>query len=319
MSITQYKRRASLVVQRFEQRGNNPSAYVPAKAIDLSQFHFRFKTAQADVESPNNCEIRVYNLTQTTVDELLKGEFSRVVVQAGYEDAFGVIFDGTLKQFRVGRENPTTRYLDLLAADGDNAYNNATISTSLAAGSTPQQRVATAIDAMKGYGVTTGNLMGFSGGVLPRGKVLFGMARSFLRGEVRNQGATWQIANGQVNIVPLDGYLPGEAVVLNATTGLIGLPEQTNEGILLKSLLNPRIVIGGLIQLDNTSINKIIQAGGQPLAFNRYSVQRNAIVTTDGIYRVFVAEHEGDTRGREWYTNMVCLAVDTSTSKVVAP
>jgi hypothetical protein len=35
-----------------------------------------------------------------------------------------------------------------------------------------------------------------------------------------------------------------------------------------------------------------------------------ANVTADGIYRVLVIEHNGDTRGNDWYTDMVALAVD---------
>lgn len=35
-------------------------------------------------------------------------------------------------------------------------------------------------------------------------------------------------------------------------------------------------------------------------------------VTDDGYYKIIVLEHEGDTRGNPWYSNIVCLAVDMS-------
>ena len=323
MSTAQFGRKASLLVMRPETKGNNPSAFVPGKALDLSEFHFTFNTVQQDVESPNNCSIRVFNLKRTTIEEISKAEFSRVILQAGYENSFGVIFDGTIKQFRRGRVNSTTTYLDILAADGDLAYNYAMINQTVAAGSTSMQRVDASVGAMGPYGVTKGYVsLNPTGGVLPRGKVLHGMPRALLRQEAANNGATWNISNGQVNITPLDGYLPGEAVVLTAATGMIGLPEQTNEGLRVRSLLNPRIVVGGRVKIDNQSVNQTIQQNpdAAPTAYNLRAggPQRLATITDDGIYRVFVAEHEGDTRGQNWYTNIVCLAVDASTKKVVA-
>ena len=53
------------------------------------------------------------------------------------------------------------------------------------------------------------------------------------------------------------------------------------------------------------------------MAYNQYTgVQNLAQVSTDGLYRVFVAEHSGDTRGSEWYTDLTCLAVNPQTQQV---
>lgn len=312
-----------MVVSPGPAAGNNPSAYSPGggKGLDLSALRFTFHTSQQDVESPNNCTIRVYNLSDETVQQI-RGEYSQVTLQAGYDEGYGVIFSGTVKQFKIGRENATTTYLDLLAADGDIAYNFAVVSKTLAASSTSSQRIREAIGALAVHGVSSGYLAGGTGGILPRGKVLFGMARAILRSEVQNMGASWNINNGKVNVVPLDGYLPGQAVELSSHTGLIGLPEQTNEGIKLRSLLNPRIVVGGLVKVDNKSINQTLQANpaSAPVPYNQYaSLQLLAKTTTDGLYRVFVAEHNGDTRGSAWYTDIICLAIDSATKKVTLP
>jgi hypothetical protein len=60
-------------------------------------------------------------------------------------------------------------------------------------------------------------------------------------------------------------------VVLNANTGLIGMPQQTiGAGVNVKCLINSRIHLNGLIQLDQASVyrsalsaDQIAQAGGQ--------------------------------------------------------
>lgn len=305
----QYLRKAGLLLVQ----GQN--------SLDLSDMHFRFDTVQEDEESPNNCSIRVYNLSPATI-KAVREEYSRVILQAGYVDsAYGVIFDGTICQFRIGRENVTTTYLDILVSDGDVAYSYAMCTASAAAGTTRSERLQTVMSTMNSKGVKAGQLIvDATGGILPRGKVLFGLAKGLIRSEVQSIGATWSIQNGQINVIPLDGYLPGQAVVLNAETGLIGRPEQTQDGIRVRCLINPKIIVGGLVKIDNTSINQTLQKNpnAAPLAYNQYvGLQQFASVTADGIYRVYVAEHKGDTRGHDWYTDLTCLTVNPVTQKVL--
>lgn len=290
------------------------------KGLDLSEFHFKFKCVAADTESPNNASVRVYNLSRDTVKKV-RSEFSTVVLQAGYEGNFGVIFKGTIKQWRVGRENATDTYLDILAADGDVGYNFATVNATLAPqNSAPKDRVNAIIGGFSQHGVGPGSvLLPNTGGVLPRGKVLFGMARVALRQEVWSQGATYSIQQGAINILPLSGYLPGTAVVLNQLTGMVGQPESTVDGIKVRCLMNPRIQAGALIQIDNKSINQTIQTNpNAPIPYNQYTgIQLLASVSDDGLYRVYSAEFEGDTRGQPFYTDITALAFNPDTKKVV--
>lgn len=317
----QFGRRVSLLLQSSAQAPGQQK-----KFLDLSEFHIKFQTAQQDEESPNDCRITVFNLSAATM-KAIREEYSEVILQAGYENAaYGVIFQGTIKQFRRGRSDNKTTYLEILACDGDIAYNWAVVKKTLdAASSDPKTRVMAAIEAMEQYGVVAGNVpYTGTGGTLPRGKVLFGYAKAQVRSVTRTTGATWNIQNGVLNITPFDNYLPGEAVVLNSATGLIGRAEQTGEGICARVLLNPKITIGGTVRIDQASINQTEQQrafqlpgmGQQP--FDKFAgVQFYADVSADGLYRVYVAEHTGDTRGRDWYTDLVCLTVDPTTGKVV--
>lgn len=323
-SDAQFGRRASLTVG------------TGADGLDLSELHFRFQISAADEESPNSAVIRVYNLSPDTMRKIT-AEFTRVVVQAGYENgAFGVIFDGTVKQYRIGKENATDRYLDIMAAENDLEYNFGIAKTTLAAGST-------AIDQITAYakdmGLEIGDIdptVAQSSGVLKlgRGKVGWGMGRSQIRSVAESMGATWSIENGKVNVTSLQGYRRGEAVVITAKTGMIGIPEQTDDGIKVRTLLNPRYRLGGLVKIDNASINQILQADlrADPSYTERnitpgqvvYNSRRDAIsypanVSADGNYRVYVIEYVGDTRGQEWYCDLICLAVDLTIDKVIAP
>jgi hypothetical protein len=296
--------------------------YTGGNALDLSQFHIKFDTQAADVESPNSAAIRVYNMKAETLSKIVtNGEYNNVVLNAGYQQGnYGVIFQGAVKQYRVGRENQTDTFLDILASDGDVGYNQGFVNQTLDKSATDAQRAQALIAKMPK--VSAGNLAILSkdGNTTNiRGKVQFGMARALMRDIASTYNSSWSIQNGQVNVLPFSGYLPGEAVKINRYTGLIGLPEQTDEGIKLSCLLNPKLRVGGLVQLDNSEVNQIKWQKGNTVGipYNQWAgFQYNTPLSQDGMYRAFVIEHSGDTRGRNWYSRLVCLAVDLSTQTV---
>lgn len=321
----QWKRRGSLLLlpkrEVLDANDARAQAGQAQQALDLSQFHFTFRTQQADLPSPNNCEIRVFNLSESTMRQV-RGEYSEVVLQAGYANGnFGVVFRGTVRHYRIGKLDAKTSYLDILASDGELGYNNAIVSTSLSRGATVQEQLDAIMAGFKQWGIELG-YNGMNPGdamALMRGKVNFGLARVALNSVAQTTGTTWSIQDGRINILPLDGYLPGQAVVLNRDTGLIGRPEQTAEGVRVRCLLNPKILPGKLVQIDQSSVNRQVVAGGNPsnLAYNSNTrPQFLPSVTADGLYRVFVSEHSGDIRGTPWYTDLVCLAANRMTLKV---
>jgi hypothetical protein len=115
-----------------------------------------------------------------------------------------------------------------------------------------------------------------------------------------------------LQIVPETSYVPGEIPVINASTGMVGMPEQTANGIKVRMLLNPSVKIGRLIQLDNSSIQRYeysLSVGQQ--AENQFSSLQNKI-NGDGFYYVMHNEMWGDTRGNDWYTQVICLSVDVT-------
>jgi hypothetical protein len=293
------------------------------EALEMSDLHVTFEVKQEDVGTPDNARIRIENLSRD-MESMVQEQYQRVVIQAGYWGApYGVIFSGSIRQFRKGRTDAKTTYMDILASDGDLAYNYAFLRQPIAANSTPKQRVDVIVKAMTDKGVKHGEInIPNTGGILPRGKVLFGLARAALRQITADRGASWNMLHGRLNITPLDGYLPGEAVVLSSKTGLIGRAEQTEGGVMARCLINPQLRVGGLVRIDNASINVTEQApefaipAGQ-LAYDRYTgVQMLADIAADGLYRIYVAEFSGDTRGRDWYCDLTLLAVDPISKKV---
>ena len=313
MSVSQYLRKASLIVYGVD--GN---------ALDLSALRFSFAIRRGDIQTPNSADIRVYNVAPTTAQSIQQispsPEFSRVVIWAGYEGNYGLIFDGEIKQVRRGRESSTDTYLDITAADGDSAYNYSVVSMSLAAGATnPANQAEEIIKGMASNGISKGYVPNLSTNNLPRGKAIYGMAKDELRKLGNNTQTSWSIQDGKINLVPLTAYMPGEVPVLTSQTGMVGLPEQTQNGIKLKILLNPNIKIGQKILIDNASIQKYRYS----LAVNQQAQNEATALynktNDDGSYYVMIADHSGDTRGNDWYTDLTCLAIDASVSPAYLP
>lgn len=306
------------------QFGRSTSLIVANKALgiarELSQLHFIFTVRASDVETPNTAEIRIYNLAPATVNEILK-EYTSVILQVGYGQQVAQLFVGTIKQFKRGKERNVDSYLEILAADTDELYNFGFVNQSIAGPSTYEQRfnaICTALGAPKDP--NAGGYLGATGGILPRGKVLFGLGRAYLRELSRSAGVRWSFQNGVLTLIPLSGYLPGDPVVINSQTGLIGTPEATDQGVMVTCLLNPLIKVGQSIQLSSADIQQVaIREQGYP---NYSSVNYVANVTPGlGTYRVIVAEHEGDTRANApWYSHLTCLQIDptATTEKVLA-
>lgn len=280
-------------------------------ALDLSELRFIFRIKRGDTQTPNTLRVRVYNVSEQTALRTMK-EFTRVVLQAGYEGNYGIIFDGTIIQVRIGRENQTDTYVDITAADGDSAYNFGFVNTTLAAGATMQDVVDASLKVMEPKGVTKGYMAPLTERRLPRGKVMFGLARDFMAGVARTSQSVWSIQDGKAVMWPETSYNPGDVPEIGPDTGLVGLPEQTSNGITARMLLNPSVKIGTLIRLKNEAIQlyEYSPVADQQAENSRVAMQ--SALQEEGYYYVMLAEHWGDTRGNDWHTEVVCLSADVS-------
>src|SRR5579863_899286 len=80
---------------------------------DFKDFKCTFRIRRGDLQTPNSCDLRVYNLADSTAASLMHPEFSSMVIKAGYVGNSNVIFQGTVKQIRVGRVDQRDTYVDI--------------------------------------------------------------------------------------------------------------------------------------------------------------------------------------------------------------
>ncbi len=306
---TQYNRALSLVL-------GDPSG----KGLDVSELRVVFHVVHSDARAMKRLSARIYNLSAQTIATAPK-EGGQVLLSAGYyglaseTSGPGVIFRGTITQTRMGRESQTDTYLDVFAADGDIPHNQATVNHTLAAGATADEvRDAILNNSLAAYGITKGNAPPLSPAALPRGQVFYGMAHDHLRVLARDNACTWGFDDGRLDFTPRAGALPGPAVVLTAATGMVGLPQQTEDGIAVRCLLNPQLHKGGRVTINNASIQRARYSQDSTSA-NTQGGLLPAIdgkTDSDGAYKIIWIDYSGDTRGQDWYCDLICLTADGS-------
>ena len=290
----QYLRKASLVV---ELAGNGADTL-----LDLSKLQFTFQTQAWTLATPKAIQLRIYNLNDKTAKSVTEAG-AKIFLSAGYEGNNGSIFEGEIVQVRTGRENGTDTYLDITAVDGDGIYNYSLVNITVAAGTDVIGRVGA---IAKAAGISTGTVaVQTNGEKLHRGRTYFGLAREHLSSLCGTIGANWTINNGKLDVIGQNAYKEGDIPLLTTATGMIGVPEQMELGISVRVLLNPHIEINKQVQIDNKSIQQY-QYGIDKESQSRIMLQPPT--SADGKYKVLYVTHTGDTRGNDWFTDLVCYA-----------
>lgn len=273
-------------------------------------FKMRFDTHQGLSSTPHHVNIYIYNLSAQTIAKMQK-ERGTVELYAGYRGASGLIFKGQAIQVRSGRENLVDSYVHVLATSQEDARNYATVNEALAKGHTFNDRLKVAVKAMREFGVQPGTIDDLGAKKFPRNFVAWGMAHDLLREICEATNSTWHIHGDKLHVLKSETTLPGGVIEMNSETGMVGLPEQTLGGVIVRCLLNPRIYPGSKIRINESSIQR---AALNP---STSGANENEMLTTgilslaaDGVYKAWKVDHLGDTRADPWWTEIICTKQD---------
>lgn len=283
------------------------------EALDFSDFRITFRVAQPTVDQPKYAEIYIYNLSENTINQLCEideGKGSEVILEVGYgSNPLQMLFHGTVFQYRKGRDNPTDTWLCILAQVADGFKQHAIINQCVPAGTKIDDVKNTLVDQCKDYGIEFGVIGKLSDQEYPRGRVFFGSLNDRLRDIAEDNNMTYYVADGVLNMYSINQYITESAIKLSLSTGLIGMPMLTSEGLDVTCLLNPQIMRGTRLEVDLTNLQSDaydISYGGQQVD----QPQKNPKMATNaqGYFIVQSVEHYGDTRGNEWFTKTISTA-----------
>jgi len=262
-------------------------------ALDVSQLRCTFIIEKTMDMQLNYSEVAIYNLAPKTETTIIR-QGNRCIVEAGYEgEQYGVIFNGSVYQPIREKEDGVTYKLRLRSLDGDGFMNVNFISASLRGNVTPREVVDQCVSKVSTPAELGSISSGLSSKGLARGRVLFGQPKEYLRQLAKSEKAQFYMDDGKVNIIKA-ADTSKETISLTPTSGLIGAPTQTENGVQAVSLLNPRIKINSLVHIDS----RYVQASQVQVD------QLQSPLDVNGLYRVISLTHRGDTRGNDWYTEI---------------
>ena len=248
----------------------------------------RFDVQRDEKPYPNQAKVEIYNLNAKNRAALAKKADIPCRIEAGYEENAQQIFFGTVRRATTSREPPD--YLTIAeAGDGETELQQATIAKTFAKG-TPVAAVLKAFADALGLG--SGNAPQFltaaklaNGSTLVTPLTVAGPVVEELASFCRSLGLSFSVQGGALQLLSLASpVLPGKAVLLSPSTGLIGearidTDKETEKRLCVaRSLLQPELVPGSLFTVQSEAVN--------------------------GAFAVRRSRHYGDTHGQDWYVDV---------------
>lgn len=280
----QFGRKYKILVRR-EKSGTS---------IDISDLRCVFQVEKAISGDPDYSQISVTNMNVATMDSINKGDM--VILEAGYESGnYGMIFAGKVCQ-KVCARIGTDRTMVLVCQDGDDFLTNNFICSTIGAGTDDSDVIKACME--NATDVEMGNITDdISDTQRARGKVMFGKASEYMANVANTANSQFYISDGKVNITAAGDYENRVAVELNPSTGLIGTPNQKEDGITCQCLLNPSLKLNSLVHVSSNLVSA--QLASKSKTPDEVSV--------DGIYKITKMTYTGDTRGEDWYCDFEAI------------
>jgi len=238
------------------------------------------------IQDLNKSKISLYNLAEDSKQVLALKQGS-VTLNAGYQGNTPIIFTGNygmevadfssppvVSTERKGADIITTIEL----ADGDIGANGTNLHFSLGPGATLDQIFKILTGAL---GVPIESVPKTLGPFqFLKGFAFAGTTKKLLTEICKKAGMTASIQNGKLNVFKPEIGVNDPAILLNESTGLIGVPNKTSIGFRAKSFLNALLCPGRQVQVESEYLTK-------PAIF---VIQR--------------VKHTGDTFEGDWYSEI---------------
>lgn len=229
---------------------------VAGKKFIKDDFEIDFLVNFDDDPEPNICHVMIYNLSDSTIALLKKGE--NIILNAGYEGDIGTILLGTIEKPETSWEG-IDKVTKLTVGEGSDKWLKAYVNKSYAPGIT-SKAILTDLAGM--FGMELGELNLVNNITYTRGRSVSGMLQSVIRQIVAETNSKFHISQGKILIRPWEAGTE-TGFLLNADTGLIESPqyfeEENRSGYRVRMLLNHRITVDSILQIESKTANGIFR------------------------------------------------------------
>jgi hypothetical protein len=232
----------------------------------------KFKVEKTSDASPNFCEIEIYNLSEKSRSKFTKDQ--GIIFSAGYKDFKGQIFAGFIDTFSHKKAD-LDWVTKIKCIDGLKSLRDVHISLSFGKEATEKTVVEAVAKKLK---IDIGKIKIKKPLKFNRGFNMSGWVKKSLDDFATATESVWMIRDNKLYFFPRNEILNVDVPLLKPTSGVIGSPEPTEEGVKVKSLLNHEINVSESFKVESRELN--------------------------GEYIATKVTHEGDTKGSNWYTTV---------------
>lgn len=257
-------------------------------SINIANLRMAFSIQKNFGWSTNSCNLNIWNLSQQNRNAL-KDFGDKITFSAGYEDETGLqtLFIGDSTVVSHAYDSPDI-ITTIMCNDGDKILNNVVLNISFDPG-TPVETVIREIARQMGLPIIELVMLpgryydyGFSESMLGKDMLDLACERMGLVASVQNDG---------IHILPLFGATRRPPFMINADTGMIGIPQRftskrsyvyaqnAQTGWKVRTTLNPQILPG-----------------------DRVNIVSRRVDLPSGTFSVYSIRHEGDTYGNPWFS-----------------
>lgn len=258
-------------------------------AVTIRNQRVQFHIEKNLGKHPNKASVTITNLAETTRSDIEKKPLI-VRLDVGYDGQENLqsLFSGDLRQADTTHDGPDVN-TKLQMGEGDRAYQFAFVSRSFGANSTildVAQECAKSIGLKLPKALESASELQkqYAGGV-----TIHGPAHRELTTALTPAGMSWTMQDGKLVVLKQAQVLENQAIVISQDKGMIGSPQlgspkKSGESVMLKvkTLIDPRLAPG--CKVDIRSRDKVV----------------------NGLFRVEKLTHSGDSRSKDWYSEIEC-------------
>lgn len=201
----------------------------------------------SESSAANVGEVRIYNLTDRTIQTLQQG--APVVVQAGYEGDVGTVFLGKATEITTSWEG-VDKVTKIVIGDGSVEWMTARVNRTWRQGVRASE---VARDIIGLLGLRVGRIQLPDDVRYPAGKAFSTSAKAALEEIAADTGAKLHITHEAVYLVP-PGNWQRVGVFLSAETGLIESPQPSTQrpgAYRIRTLLQHRITTDAMVEIES--------------------------------------------------------------------
>lgn len=237
--------------------GDNLTDLIPEEIIEVTYpFTCRFSTsANLNASSCGRCQMQLLNLSEDIQKKLYKDNYNAkkyilMEFYAGYQDEMPLIFYGFVSQCYSYRDSGAVDYVTDIQANSNQlitiyGFNNVTI----AKDTKFEDVIKTLTEQFPWYKprYITQKIK-----PLAKNKTFIGQTLDILGREYGQYDI--YIDKGELNVLDKNEVVPGDILVINSESGLLGSPRRAEQYLEFDMIFEPRLKLAQSIELQSSSI-----------------------------------------------------------------